>query len=827
MNLIRDVSMAMSANSNSTSDWIRDHKCLYVDLSTIPVHSACTDRMLYDIQAIAFYVIILSFIAIPIKSIFLYKRLRTPMKSQVSHRIQCFFGLFALAYDVGYFIHGMLKLFGPSEYVIGRANGSVGIDIVFFLTSSANVCLLHCVALHLSQFLLGTLRIVPAQFRDKIVRIIRRVDTTAVLAPVFGVVLSALPFLCYAAPSYSALFNALYLLGYWMVMVYQSLLNFFLALYTEREMRRVLDNNIDSHLERADNSVDNSVSSIPSAYSSNHDAKLQAAITDNTTPACPQPGMFSKGTLLTPNYERYVLCCEWPRFIYINTSIPGFRPTSTQTMEISDIGVLRHGTGETDTQAFDIATTDLSSILETMRLFLKADVHVPADKIYLLRVRDGGKVTPINEAVYRGLQCTVRHGATAQLVIGWGFDLDVWDATGEDAKNITDATKIQFNVVNVINPNTYRVVMERYAEAEGFKVYFHRQPAQSKKSLIKFKSSPPKTYDEILANPALVTAHGYVCIRISGSRAYNKLLFLGDVHPNVNVQGFSVAPSVAVPQHRIRLDKETDFDDCFNQCKDTLARISIVNMHVDWITYYLSCVLSITPPRKIYNEAYRRLIINPFVLALASCVVDSGLPANSRVASLLMRSGSSYSQPLDAAADIDPTSDLLYFTNLVASASPVYFNFNVEANIIEPWDSSLVGARLGTGPMDFMFGVEPKSRKRDRSDTLLAKAVGDYQPEYVESDEESENNDRFVSKRVKAGEPVDSLCRPGAFSSTTDDSSEASDIDNIFGLIVEAKQSIEAIDGPLGQLAAQMIDTLNIHRGLLGEGATDATGRHL
>jgi hypothetical protein len=279
MNLTRDVSMAMSANSNSTSDWIRDHKCLYVDLSTIPVHSACTDRMLYDIQAIAFYVIILSFIAIPIKSIFLYKRLRTPMKSQVSHRIQCFFGLFALAYDVGYFIHGMLKLFGPSEYVIGRANGSVGIDIVFLLTSSANVCLLHCVALHLSQFLLGTLRIVPAQFRDKIVRIIRRVDTTAVLAPVFGVVLSALPFLCYAAPSYSALFNALYLLGYWMVMVYQSLLNFFLALYTEREMRRVLDNNINSHLKRADNSVDNSVSSIPSAYSSNHDAKLHAAIT--------------------------------------------------------------------------------------------------------------------------------------------------------------------------------------------------------------------------------------------------------------------------------------------------------------------------------------------------------------------------------------------------------------------------------------------------------------------------------------------------------------------------------------------------------------------
>jgi hypothetical protein len=518
-----------------------------------------------------------------------------------------------------------------------------------------------------------------------------------------------------------------------------------------------------------------------------------------------------------------VLCCEWhpcrSLTLHINTSI---RPTSTQTMEIRDIGILRHGTREIDTVEFVIATADLSTILETMRLILKADVNVPADKIYLLRVLDGGEVTPINEVVYRGLQCAVRRGATAQLVIGWGFDLDVWDATGEDAKNITDATKIQFDVVNVINPDTYRVVMERYAEAEGFKVYFHRQPAQSKKSLI---TSPPKTYDEILANPALVTAHGYVCIRISGSRAYSKLLFLGDVHPNVNVQGFSVAPSAAVPQHRIRLDKETDFDDCFNQCKDTLARISIVNMHVDWITYYLSCVLSITPPRKIYNEAYRRLIINPFVLALASCVVNSGLPANSRVASLLMRSGCSYS--LDATADIDPTSDLLYFTNLVASASPVYFNFNVEANIIEPWDSSLVGARLGTGPMDFMFSVEPKSPKRDRSDTLLAKAVGDYQPEYVEPDEEIENNDRFVSKRVKAGEPVDWLCRPGAFSSTTDDSSEASDIDNIFGLIVEAKQSIEAIDGPLGQLAAQMIDTLNTHRGLLGEGATNATCRHL
>jgi hypothetical protein len=206
-----------------------------------------------NVRIVALVVVALCAVSIPIKAVFVVRRILSPLKSKTTQQTHVTFGVCSLMYDVTTLAYGVLKIVDPKKFVIGNlVNANNAIDVVFFLNSSCYVPVLHCIVLNLSHFLLGSLRIIPAQYRDKVSATIDRVEHRAIYAPILGVVLSLFPFFGYASPKNSDIFNSTYLFGYWCVLVYEMLLTFVLATYCYRQIASVVNNNVNNA------SVDNS-----------------------------------------------------------------------------------------------------------------------------------------------------------------------------------------------------------------------------------------------------------------------------------------------------------------------------------------------------------------------------------------------------------------------------------------------------------------------------------------------------------------------------------------------------------------------------------------
>jgi hypothetical protein len=143
-----------------------------------------------NVRIVALVVVALCAVSIPIKAVFVVRRILSPLKSKTTQQTHVTFGVCSLMYDVTTLAYGVLKIVDPKKFVIGNlVNANNAIDVVFFLNSSCYVPVLHCIVLNLSHFLLGSLRIIPAQYRDKVSATIDRVEHRAIYAPILGVVL--------------------------------------------------------------------------------------------------------------------------------------------------------------------------------------------------------------------------------------------------------------------------------------------------------------------------------------------------------------------------------------------------------------------------------------------------------------------------------------------------------------------------------------------------------------------------------------------------------------------------------------------------------------
>jgi hypothetical protein len=207
------VSLAQSYSSSADSG---HHDCsqeCYIDF--YGEKQNCCDTRMLNVRIVALVVVALCAVSIPIKAMFVVRRILSPLKSKATQQTHVMFGVCALMYDVTSLTYGVLKIVDPKKFVIGNpVYANPAIDVVFFLNSSCYVLVLHCIVLNLSHFLLGSLRIIPAQYRDKVSATIDRVEHRAIYAPILGIVLSLFPFsgtlrprtLTYSTPlTYSAI----------------------------------------------------------------------------------------------------------------------------------------------------------------------------------------------------------------------------------------------------------------------------------------------------------------------------------------------------------------------------------------------------------------------------------------------------------------------------------------------------------------------------------------------------------------------------------------------------------------------------------------------
>jgi hypothetical protein len=205
-----------------------------------------------DVRFTATVCVALTLFSVPLKALFLYKRVTIPMPNPKVHRVHSLFGFFGLLYDLTYMIHGILKMISPTDFVIGNAHANPLIDVVFFINSCSFVCFLHCIALNLSQFLLGTIKIMPSACREKVSTAIDRVDNYGLVAPAFGIILSLFPFFSYGAPQYTHHFNNVYLYGFWGVQVFQSFVIFSLGTFVVWQMKSALKSNASSTVDHSE-----------------------------------------------------------------------------------------------------------------------------------------------------------------------------------------------------------------------------------------------------------------------------------------------------------------------------------------------------------------------------------------------------------------------------------------------------------------------------------------------------------------------------------------------------------------------------------------------
>jgi hypothetical protein len=196
-----------------------------------------------NIQIVAIMVIIVALLLTPMKAGFAYRRITTPMKSRTSYLIHSCLGVSAFLVNTTFLLHAILKLISPTDYVIGSQKSSYAIDIVFFCNNLAFVVFMHATILNSSQFLIGTLKIMPSQTREMVTRLLCKVDRTGTIAPVLGIVTTLFPFFCYISPRYSNIFNAVYLYGFWVLMVYQGVLGIALGSFVLRQMESVMNPN--------------------------------------------------------------------------------------------------------------------------------------------------------------------------------------------------------------------------------------------------------------------------------------------------------------------------------------------------------------------------------------------------------------------------------------------------------------------------------------------------------------------------------------------------------------------------------------------------------
>jgi hypothetical protein len=222
---------------NTTDNICRDG--CYIDFYSSK--SDCCDRNLVDVRITALVVVVMAAIAAPWKAYFVYKRTTSPIKNKGTHRNQLVFGYASLIYDICFFIHGLMKLFAPTEFVLGNPQANIAADFVFFFSSSCYVIMLHCMALNSSQFLAGTLKIIPPEVRERVSHVVYKVENIAIYAPAAGILLSMLPFFGYASPSNSDVINSSFLFGYWCVFMYQTMIAYLLGSLVLREMRRAVN----------------------------------------------------------------------------------------------------------------------------------------------------------------------------------------------------------------------------------------------------------------------------------------------------------------------------------------------------------------------------------------------------------------------------------------------------------------------------------------------------------------------------------------------------------------------------------------------------------
>jgi hypothetical protein len=217
--------------------------------------NCCDDEwMVADVQIVALVVIALAAIGAPFKAYFLYLRNKYPMHNKTSHNTQTYFGIFALIYDITFLLHGLLKLIGPTTYVVGNPDSNIGVDILFFFNASSYLWITHFILLNSSQFLAGALRIIPPDAREKVSHIVKKVDNRAYFAPVAGTLLSSLPMFTYTSPSHASDMNGAFLFGYWCIFVYQAVLGYALGSMVLIEMRRAVssDSTVGGHTDTED-----------------------------------------------------------------------------------------------------------------------------------------------------------------------------------------------------------------------------------------------------------------------------------------------------------------------------------------------------------------------------------------------------------------------------------------------------------------------------------------------------------------------------------------------------------------------------------------------
>lgn len=215
--------------------WGRSADFLFPQESSPCVQNLVAIRILGSILAIS------SGIVVPIKARFTYLRATHSMPNKNQWYCQVLYGLLSTIYDAAYCVYGALKAVQPNLYILGDplSHSHVGDILLFFISASFSL-LMFAVGLNLTFFLLGVSKTMPRVSQERVRFAISLIYKVSWIYGFAGCIFSIFPFFSYAKLSLTPYFNNTYLLGTWIVGVFQAGQNCILLGLTIREIKNII-----------------------------------------------------------------------------------------------------------------------------------------------------------------------------------------------------------------------------------------------------------------------------------------------------------------------------------------------------------------------------------------------------------------------------------------------------------------------------------------------------------------------------------------------------------------------------------------------------------
>jgi hypothetical protein len=189
-----------------------------------PTIESC-DQNLLAIRIFGIILAVFAGFAFPIKFYFMYLRGTHPMSNRTVQIVQTVYGFLAGAFDFTHCIFGILKAINPGVYLLGNSSGGGGMYALLFCMTVSFFWLMQAVALNLTYFLSGISRLITKESQERIRVAVEFVQRYGFLCAVIAVAIGILPAFAYVSPAVTLQLNLAYLIGYWILIVLQVLID--------------------------------------------------------------------------------------------------------------------------------------------------------------------------------------------------------------------------------------------------------------------------------------------------------------------------------------------------------------------------------------------------------------------------------------------------------------------------------------------------------------------------------------------------------------------------------------------------------------------------